>query len=533
MSPEFDYIIVGAGSAGCVVANKLSANPANRILLLEAGPWDRDPRISIPVGLSSLAKKSLYRWDDIAEPDPALAGRRMEVPHGKVVGGTSSINFMAAVRGHPGDYQAWVDAGAAGWGYEDVLPFFREIETWQGGHCRWRGGDGELGVQVARTPDPIMNAFLEAARQLGYPATADYNGALNEGFGPIQYTMRNGRRSSSASAFLQPVLKRANLHVIAEAHAKRLLFEEGRVVGVIYDRFGHEHVARSGFRTILCLGAINTPQLLMLSGIGPARHLRSLGIEPRADLPVGEGLEDHLGTLAYFTRKDRGVFHRSLRLDRAAANLLRALVLRSGPAAELPGAVTGFVKTRGGLTQPDIQMIIPSSSPQADAWFPGIKKPYVDGYMLRAQLIGQKSRGSVTLASADYRDRPHIRHNSLSHPDDILSMRAGMRLSWAIGASPALAPFRSEAVLPPAALVSDEEVDAFVRETAIHLYHPASTCRMGSGPEAVLDSNLAVRGIDGLFVVDASAMPRLVSGNPNAAIMMMGAKAADIWLRRP
>lgn len=525
---SFDYVIVGAGSAGCVLANRLSADPSVRVLLLEAGGEDRDPLIALPFGAGVMAKKGLYDWADVSEADGGLGGRALAVPHGKVIGGTSSINFMAAVRGHPADYQAWVEAGAAGWGFDDVLPFFRECETWAGGSNAWRGGTGELGVTEASGRDPFGTALLDAAAGLGHRITPDYNAGDNEGFGPIQYTLRRGRRSSASAAFLRPARARSNLAIETGAHATALVFDGDRkVAGVQYRQHDQDRVARSG-RTVLCLGAINTPHLLMLSGIGPADHLQALGIRPRADLPVGRGLQDHLGTLSCWSRSAPGAFHRSLRLDRLAGNMVRAIVARSGPAAELPAAIVGFARTRSELRQPDIQIIIPTSAPDADAWFPGIKPAYRDGYAIRAQLVGQRSRGEVRLRSANSGDRPRIIYNSLSAPEDIVALRAGTRLAWAIGNSPALAGYRAAQTLPADQPESDEDVDAFIRSTAIQLYHPAATCRMGSGPDAVLLPDLSVRGIGGLSVVDASAMPRLASGNPNLVIMMMAAKAATI-----
>ena len=499
------------------------------MLLLEAGGWDKSPLISLPMGAAQMARRHLFEWSDKSEPDPGLANRRMEIPHGKVIGGTSSINFMAVTRGNPADYGRWVAAGADGWSYADVLPFFKECETWEGGEDEWRGSSGPLGIKAPRPTDPIVGDFLSAAHRLGHDITPDYNGAQNEGFARLQYSLRHGRRSSSSAAFLKPALKRKNLMVLTEAHVARLLFDGRRVSGVAFLQHGVEKIARSRARTILCCGAINTPHLLMLSGIGPAATLQPLGIEPRVDLPVGKGLQDHLGTLLYWSRNKPGRFHGLMRMDRLAINAARAALFRNGPVADMPPSVVGFVRTRAGLTQPDIQFIIPSSSPMADPWFPGIRRAYDDGYMIRPQLIDQESSGEVLLTSPDYRERPRVIYNSLSHPDDLRSLMDGTRLALALGNSPELAAHRGQLVSPAGGLADDRAVEAFVRDTAIQLYHPGASCRMGNGPDAVLDADLGVRGITGLFVVDASAMPRLVSGNPNVAIMMMAARVAAKW----
>jgi len=531
---SYDYVIVGAGSAGCVLAYRLTADPSVRVLLLEAGGRDTNPLIHIPIGLGKLWEHRMFDWGYDTEPEPRLDDRRIEAMRGKVLGGSSSINVMAYVRGHHGDYDRWAQRGCRGWSYAETLPYFKRCETWEKGENTWRGGHGPLSVIDSRNRDPLFDAWLDAAREADWPFTEDYNGMEQEGFGRSQWTIKNGRRCSAAVAFLRPAMRRPNLTVETNALATRVILERTRATGVEYARTGRLHQASTTREVLLAGGVFNTPQLLMLSGIGEADHLREVGIEPRVSLPgVGKNLQDHLSVDVHHARRGRGPFHAEMRLDRAAVNMARAYVLGTGPGTVLPSRLHAFLKTRCELAVPDIQFLFRGAPARAYPWFPGITPAYEDSFGLRPVMLHPESRGVVRLRSADPAAPVRIVQNFLATENDVRTIREGVKLGRDIASRKGLEPFRGRETAPGPACRTDAEIDAFVRRTAITAHHPCATCAMGIAEDAVLDPALRVRGVEALRVADASAMPDLVSGNINACVLMIAEKAADLVLGKP
>jgi choline dehydrogenase-like flavoprotein len=534
MNKGYDYIIVGAGSAGCVLANRLSEDPAASVLLIEAGGRDLHPYIHIPLGMGKMHEHKMFDWGYHTEPEPNMNGRKIEAMRGKVLGGSSSINVMAYTRGNRGDYDRWAQKGAHGWSYADVLPYFRRCETWEGGENTWRGGSGPIGTEFAKTRDPVYDAWLVAAKAAGFPVTDDYNGQQQEGFGRGQYTIRNGYRSSAATAYLRPARSRANLAVETGAHVTRVLMQGSRARGIELIKASGEVVEVTADReVILSAGAFNTPPLLMLSGIGPAAHLRAMGIEPLADLPVGKNLQDHLASVIFFERRGSGTFHREMRFDRMAVSMIRAYFLGSGPGTVVPGGLHAFVKTNPELAVPDIEFMFRGAPADTHLWFPGIRSSYVDGYGIRPTLLHPDSRGEILLRSTDPRDPPRIIYNFFSAPNDLPRLREGFKRARDVAYQKAMEPFRGKETSPGEQVKSDSEIDAWLKRTVITAHHPCGTCAMGIGPDVVTDPDLKVRGIERLRVVDASVMPDLASAHINACVLMIAERASDLIRGRP
>jgi choline dehydrogenase-like flavoprotein len=530
---SYDYVIVGGGSAGCVLANRLSEDGAASVLLIEAGGRDLHPFIHIPLGMGKMHERDMFNWGYRTEPEPNMNGREIEAMRGKVLGGSSSINVMAYTRGNRGDYDRWAQKGALGWSYADVLPYFKRCETWEGGENPWRGGAGPVGTEFAKTTDPVYDAWLEAARAAGFPVTDDYNGRQQEGFGRGQYTIRGGYRSSAATAYLRPAKSRPNLDVMTGALATRVLMQGTRATGVEYIKGIRETVRVNADReVILSGGAFNTPPLLMLSGIGPADHLRATGIKPVVDLPVGKNLQDHLAVIIFFERLNESVFRHDMRFDRMAVSMLRAYFFGTGPGTVVPGGLHAFVKTRPELAVPDIEFMFRGAPADTHLWFPGIRPAYVDGYGIRPTLLHPDSRGEILLRSSDPRDPPRIAYNFFSAPNDLPRLREGFKRAREVAYQAPMDAYRGRETSPGDAVKTDAEIDAFIRRTAITAHHPCGTCAMGTTPDTVTDPELRVRGVEHLRVVDASVMPDLVSAHINACVLMIAEKASDMIRKR-
>ncbi len=516
-----DYLIVGAGSAGCVLAARLSEDPQIRVTVLEAGPRDRHPNVKIPAAFGKLFHDRKLDWDFQTEPEPGCADRRLYVPRGKMLGGSSSMNAMLYVRGRPLDYDLWVRAGATGWGWADVLPYFLRAENNERGASEFHAVGGPLNVADQRSPRALAHELIASSEAIGIPYVADYNGPEQDGVAMFQVTQRNGRRWSAADAYLRPALDRPNLTVVTGALVLGLELDGDRVIGVRYRLArGGEHRIRPEREVILSAGAIGSPQILMLSGIGPADELSAAGVVARHELSgVGKNLQDHPFVTMNYEVRDSDTLYRADAPRHVAEWLLR----RSGKLTSTVAEVCAFVRTRPGLPAADIQFHMGAAFYEQH----GAVEHDADCATIAPTLVAPRARGEVTLRSADPAAAPKILTNALTEPEDVASMVAGMRLARAIAST---APLRDKVVreLTPGPEVSDADLEASLRERVELIYHPVGTCAMGSGENAVLDPQLRVRGLTGLRVVDAGAFPLIPGGNTNAPTIMLAERAADL-----
>ncbi|HTX24353.1 MAG TPA: GMC family oxidoreductase N-terminal domain-containing protein [Steroidobacteraceae bacterium] len=531
----FDYIIVGAGSAGCTLASRLSEDRNRSVLLLEAGGIaSRHWRMKMPLAWRDTFRDPRLGWGYTSEPEPYADQRRIPVPRGKVLGGSSSVNGMMYSRGHAADYDRWGDLGLTGWSYAEVLPYFRRSEANWRGPSLYHGAAGPFTVARHRTDDALYPRLIATAAKLGYRHLEDFHGADVEGFSAPDFNVHRGRRASTATRYLYPAMSRPNLVTEPDALARRVLFDGPRAVGVAYERHGQLERARAECEVILAAGAFNSPQLLLLSGVGPARELEALDIAPVHDLPgVGKNLQDHPSVGAVFAASGPITFESQLRLDRLMLSVLRWALFASGPVAGLPVAAQGFLRLRPGTRGADAQFLVSPVSMLARAWFPGWRKGAGHVFSIANVLLHPESRGEVTLRSSEPHDPPRILFNLLHAPADREILRDMLRFTRRFFATAPASELVSAELLPGPRSASDAELDAHLSASVATAMHPTSTCAMGTDARAVVDAALNVRGLERLRVVDASVMPTIVGGNTNAPVIMIAEKAADLILGRP
>lgn len=531
---SFDFIVIGAGSAGSVVASRLSEAGGGTVLLLEAGGSDRDIRFHIPIAGMTLRDDPRKSWKYQSEPEPGLDGRCLPVPRGRVLGGCSAINGTVYNRGNPGDFTLWAAQGLPDWDYPSVLPYFRQLETHWRGQDGWHGGTGPVPVNPLPIRNPMTPLALAAAREAGFPTSDDWAGPHPEGFGVPDFNVDNrGRRISAASAFVKPAADRKSLSVQLNAHVLGVRIENGRAVGVDYVVDGEKRHARARREVVLSAGVIGSPHILLLSGIGPAVELRRMGVTPVHDLSgVGRDFNDQPAVFLLMKSNMQVAFERALRLDRFAVNFARWAVGKPSPLSGPPIIVAGNIRTREGLIAPDMRLMLTGGTPDGRIWMPGIRAGAGDMLMGMAALAHPKSRGSITLASKDPLVAPRILQNLLTHPDDVVDLRRGYRLMRKLLDQPSLKGVIGDFIMPPNDPVTDDEVDAYVRQATATPAHPMGSCRMGVDEAAVVDSQCRVHGLAGLRVVDLSVFPSQISGNPHASAMMLGYRIADMILGR-
>ncbi|WP_373186412.1 choline dehydrogenase [Halopseudomonas sp.] len=526
MQQNYDYIIVGAGSAGCVLAARLTEDGKHNVLLLETGGSDKSIFIQMPTALSIPMNTPKYNWQFETQPEPYLDGRRMHCPRGKVLGGSSSINGMVYVRGHALDFDQWVEAGAEGWSYQDCLPYFRKAETWAFGGDTYRGDQGPLGVNNGnQMQNPLYQAFIDAGVEAGYPATEDYNGEQQEGFGAMHMTVREGRRCSTANAYLRPAMERDNLTVVTGALVHRILLKDKTAVGVEYEKNGKLGSAKATHEVILSAGSIGSPHLLQLSGIGNSRVLEKAGIALVHELPgVGENLQDHLEFYFQFRCKQPVSLNRKLDWWSKLKIGVRWLLRKDGLGATNHFESCGFIRSKAGVEWPDIQYHFLPAAMRYD----GREAFDGDGFQLHVGHNKPLSRGHVHVRSSDPRQPPEIIFNYLQHVADREGFRDCVRLSREIIGQAAMDPYRGEEIQPGLDVQTDEQIDAFVRGAVESAYHPSCSCKMGSDALSVVDPQTRVHGIKGLRVVDSSVFPVIPNGNLNAPTIMLAERAADL-----